>query len=261
MGTPDLCPACPSGFVNITSNGSSSRHAVQLTVRRRLRNGFTAGVQYTRARATDNAATFSSQSITPSSLLIAQDWRDLDAERAPSSFDRRHLVSAEVQYSTGAGLTGGTLTPGAVRSFLSDWTIAAQLEAGSGLPFTPIMFTAVGGTGFVGVRPRLTGVSPAPTTPGAYANAEAYAAPLPGAWGDAGRHSIRGPSLFSLNMTLSKVFQLPRQLRLEWRINATNVLNRVTFSAINTMVTSPQFGQPTHTNAMRRILTSLQFRF
>jgi hypothetical protein len=260
-GAVESCSGCPSGFVYVTSTGTSGRHAMELTVRRRLRNGFTAGVQYTLSKATDDAATFNNRSISPASLVIAQDWRDLGAERGPSSFDQRHRVSVEVQYATGMGLTGGSLARSLKGSLLRNWTIATQLDAGSGMPFTPVLFRVVGGTGFVGVRPRLTGVSAAPTSPGSYANADAYAEPLPGTWGDAGRHSIRGPSRFSLNLAISRSFQFPNRLRLEWRINATNVLNRVTFSAINTTVTSPQFGRPTRADAMRRITTSIRFGF
>ncbi|MEX2271197.1 MAG: carboxypeptidase-like regulatory domain-containing protein [Vicinamibacterales bacterium] len=253
--------AGPSGFVYVTSNGTSNRHAVQLSARRRLRNGFGAGVQYTLAKATDNAATFNSRSITPASLVIAQDWLNPNAERGPSSFDQRHVVAMQVQYSTAAGLTGGSLAESVTGSLFRGWTIELEMNAGSGLPFTPVTFEAIPGTGFVGVRPRLTGVSPEPAAPGSYANAEAFAAPFPGSWGDAGRNSIRGPAPFSMNMAISRSFQLPRQLRLDWRVNVTNVLNRVTFSTINTTVASPQFGMPTRANPMRRIHTSLLFGF
>jgi hypothetical protein len=163
--------------------------------------------------------------------------------------------------STGSSLTGGSLVDGPGASLLRGWTADLQLNAGSGMPFTPVTFAAVAGTGFVGVRPRLTGVSPEPAEAGSYANPDAYAAPLPGTWGNAGRHSIRGPSQFSLNMAVSKSFELPRRLRLEWRLNVTNLLNRVTFSAINTTVGSPQFGRPTRANAMRRIHTGFLFGF
>src|SRR5262245_35011018 len=48
-GFVDPCATCPSGFVYLLSNGTSSRHAGQLQLRRRLRNGLTATVQYTLA--------------------------------------------------------------------------------------------------------------------------------------------------------------------------------------------------------------------
>ena len=260
-GAVNPCPACPTGFIYVTSNGTSSRDAAQFTLRRRLHNGFTAGLQYTLAKATDDAATFNNSGIEPGSLAIAQDWLNLAAERAPSSSDQRHLVSIQFQYGTGRRLTGGMLEDSKMGRIFNGWTVDGQLNAGSGLPFTPVAFVAVNGTGVVGVRPRLTGESPAPTAAGAYANVAAYAAPLPGAWGDAGRNSIRGPSQFTLDMSVARTFLLPRRLRIDWRVNATNVLNHVTFSSINTVITSPQFGLPTRTNAMRRIQMSLVFGF
>lgn len=260
-GAENPCPACPSGFVYVTSTGSSLRNAGQFTVRRRLHHGLTATVQYTIAKSTDDAATFSNTSVTPSSLAVAQDWLDLPAERGPSAFDQRHLVSVQFQYTTGMGVAGGTLVEGVRGALFKDWTITSQLNAGSGLPLTPISFLTVAGTGFVGVRPRLSGVPPEAVADGSYANPDAYATPLPGIWGDAGRNSIRGPSQFSLDMSLSRVFRLGGNWNLEWRVAATNVLNRVTFATIDTVVTSPQFGLPTIANPMRRIQTSFRLRF
>ena len=48
---------------------------------------------------------------------------------------------------------------------------------------------------------------------------------------------------------------------MDWRIDATNILNRVTFSSVNALVGSPQFGLPNGTNQMRRVQTSLRMRF
>jgi uncharacterized protein (TIGR03435 family) len=260
-GTDNPCPACPSGFVFVSSNGSSLRNAGQFTVRRRLHNGLMASAQYTLATSTDDAATFSNTAVAPHSLSVAQDWLDLSAERGPSSFDQRHLVTLQFQYTSGVGVAGGTLVDGVWGTLFKDWTIGTQLTAGSGLPFTPVSFLAVAGTGFVGVRPRLTGVPLEPAPPGAYANPAAYTAPLPGAWGDAGRNSIRGPSQFALDASVSRVFRLRGRLNLEWRVAATNVLNHVTFATINTVVSSPQFGRPTLANPMRRLQATLRLRF
>ena len=234
---------------------------MQFLLRRRLHNGLTASVDYTLAKSTDDAATFSNGAISPASLAIAQNWLDLGAERGPSSFDQRHLVAAQFQYTTGVGITGGTLVDGVWGTLFKDWTITSQLNAGSGLPFTPVSFLGIAGTGVVGVRPRLTGVSIDPTAAGSYANPAAYAAPLVGSWGDAGRNSIRGPAQFSLDMSVARVFRMGGRFSLEWRLAATNVLNRVTFATIDTIVTSPQFGLPTLANPMRRIQTALRWRF
>ena len=126
---------------------------------------------------------------------------------------------------------------------------------------TPVSFSAVAGTGFVGVRPRLTGLPVQPVSDGSYVNPAAYAAPLSGTWGDAGRNSIRGPAQFSLDASVARVFRLRGRLNLEWRLASTNVLNRVTFATIDTIVSSPQFGHATLANPMRRLQALLRLRF
>ena len=255
------CPGCPSGFVYLTSDGRSDRNAGTFTIRRRLYAGFTATLQYTLAKANDDAATFSNTSVSPASLAVAQNWLDLGAEYGPSSFDQRHLVSVQAQYTTGVGVRGGTLIDGWLGKLYKDWTITAQIDSGSGLPLTPVVFSAVGGTGFVGIRPDLTGASISPVSAGSYANPAAFVAPAPGTWGNAGRNSIRGPQQFSMNMTFARVFRFPRRRSLEWRVSATNLLNRVTFASINTTVGSAQFGLPTVANPMRRLHANFVFRF
>ena len=147
-GTVNPCPTCPAGFVFLTSDGSSSRHAGQLQVRRRLRNGLTATVQYTLAKAEDNAASF--QGANLSGTVFAQDWLDLDAERGPSSFDQRHQVTASFQYTTGVGVAGGTLVDGWRGAMFKNWTLASQLTTGSGMPLTPYYLATTPGTGYTG---------------------------------------------------------------------------------------------------------------
>jgi trimeric autotransporter adhesin len=259
VGAVNPCPTCPSGFVYLTSNGTSQRNAGQVQLRRRLRNGFTAQGQYTLAKATDNATAFNGASLA--GFAIAQDWLDLDAERAPSSFDQRHQFTAQAQYTTGAGLTGGTLVDGVRGRLLKDWTFVGQLTVGSGLPLTPIYLVPVPGTGYTGsIRARLTGAS-TDAPEGAYLNPEAYAAPLAGEWGDAGRNSGRGPSQFSLNAAVGRTFRWGERFNIDWRIDAANVLNRQVYTAVNAIVGSPQFGRPSNINQPRKIQSSLRVRF
>ena len=100
VGAVNPCPSCPSGFVFLTANGQSNRQTGHLQLRRRRQNGFTATVQYALSKATDDAGAFTGASLAVSA--IAQDWQHLDAEWAPSNFDQRHLLTAQVQYTSGA---------------------------------------------------------------------------------------------------------------------------------------------------------------
>jgi hypothetical protein len=259
-GAVNPCPGCPTGFRFLTSGGHSIRNAGQVQLRRRLRNGLTASVQYTLASAKDNAAAFGGASLE--SGVLAQNWLDLDAEYARSAFDQRHQVVASFEYTTGAGVVGGTLLDGWKGRLLKDWTFTSQLTTGTGLPLTPIYFSPLGRSGIIGnTRPSLTGASIDDAPEGYYANRDAFAAPAPGDWGDAPRNSITGPAQFSLNAAVARTFRVGDRLNLDWRIDAFNVLNRVTYSTVNTLITSGQFGLPTRTNDMRRLRSTFRLRF
>ena len=260
VGAINPCPACPSGFVYLTSNGSSSRHAAQFEVRRRLRNGLTSTVQYTLSKATDDAGAFTGVNL--SGGAIAQDWLNLGAEEGPSNFDQRHLLTVQFQYTTGIGVAGGALLTGKTGTLVKGWTFTSQLSTGSGLPVTPVFLTSVPGTGVTGtIRPSLTGAPLNAVPSGAYANPDAFAAPAAGQWGNAGRNSITGPAQFGLNAGIARTFPLGERLNLDWRIDATNVLDRVTYSGISAIVGSPQFGLPNRANVMRRVQTTMRLRF
>jgi hypothetical protein len=259
-GLTNPCPTCPLGFVYLTSDGTSSRHAAQLQVRRRLSSGLTWTTQYTLAKAEDDATAFIGASL--SGNAIAQNWLDLDAEWGPSSFDQRHLVTAQVDYTTGVGVRGGGLLTGKKGALLKGWTISSQLTAGSGFPLSPIYMTSVPGTGVIGtIRADLTGAPVDAAPSGYYLNPAAYAVPSSGHWGTAGRNSVRGPAQFGLNAALTRSFPWGNRVNMDWRVDALNVLNSVTYSSINALVGTPQFGLPTTANTMRKLQTSLRVRF
>ncbi len=277
IGASNPCPTCTSGFAYLTSNGTSLRNAGQVQLRRRLRNGLMASVQYTLSKSTDNASAFvpsgnpleagatvnatAGGSSGLAGASIAQDWRDLEAERGRSVFDRRHQVAVQVQYTTGMGLTSGARGSGLRAALLNGWTMTADVSAMSGAPLTPSVVTPVGGAGVVGtVRASRTGLAlDAPS--GLYLNPLAYSAPIAGQWGNAGRNSVSGPSEFVVNAGVSRSFLWGERSTAEWRLDATNVLNQVNYAGVNSIVGNPQFGLPTRANTMRRIRASFRVRF
>ncbi len=258
-GATNPCPACPSGFIYLTSNGNSTRESGQFQLRRRLHNGLTASLQYTYSKSIDDSALGGrNQGV----YVIAQNWLDLSAERGLSTFDQRHLLNLQMQYSTGTGLGGGTLLSGWRSALFKQWTVTSQINAGTGLPLTPVYLAAVSGTGVTGsIRPDYTGAALYSAPSGLFLNPAAYAVPAPGQWGNAGRDSIAGPSQFSLNASLGRTFRMSDRYSLDLRVDSTNALNHVVYSSWNTTVTSAQFGLPTSANAMRSLQTTLRLRF
>jgi hypothetical protein len=189
--------------------------------------------------------------------VIAQNWLNLAAERGLSNFDQRHLATAQVQYTTGIGVAGGTLLRGWEGAAFKGWTFIANITAGSGLPLTPTYVAAVRNTGVTGsIRPDYTG-APVYAAPAArFLNPAAYAAAAAGLWGDAGRNSITGPSQFALNASMGRTFG-----DFDLRFDSTNALNHVTFPGWNTTVNGAQFGLPNAANAMRSVQATLRWRF
>jgi hypothetical protein len=260
IGAVNPCPSCPSGFIYMTSNGNSTREAGTLQLRRRLHSGFTATMQYTFSKSIDDAALGGRGQA--SAAVIAQDWLNLSNERSLSSFDQRHAVNLQVMYTSGMGIAGGTMVNGWRGALFKEWTIASQINAGSGFPLTPVYPLAVVGTGVTGpVRPDSTRVDVNAAPAGLYLNPAAYKAPAPGQWGNAGRNSITGPAQFSLNASLSRTFRMTDRINLDLRVDANNALNHVTFPSWNTTVGSAQFGLPTMANSMRSLQTTVRWRF
>lgn len=277
IGAVNPCPACPAGFVYRTSNGNSTRQSGELQVRRRLRGGLTATADYTWSKSLDDDAQVGAQghvetqaamsapsdTTTSSSAnpTIAQNWLDLRAERGLSTFDQRNLLTATVQYTTGMGLTE-TLLSGWRGTAFKEWTFLAKLTAGSGLPETPTFLTAVPGTGVTGpIRPDVTGARLYAGMDGRFLNANAYASPLSGQWGNARRNSIIGPYELNLDGALARTFRLKGTRSLDVRVDATNPLNHATFTTWNATVNSATFGLPAGTNPMRSLQLTGRLRF
>ena len=271
IGAANPCPACPSGFIYRTSNGNSTRQSAQVQLRRRLRAGLTASVQYTFSKSIDDDAILGGQGpVSPGattqssgSATIAQDWRNLRAERGPSSFDQRHLLNAQIQYTSGQGLGGGALMGGWRGRALKEWTIATQITAGSGLPETPIYFATAPGSGFTEtIRPNYTGANRySGSAPGQHFNPAAFTAPAPGSWGSAGRNSLIGPGQFTLNSSLSRTFRVSGRLNLDTRLDTSNLLNRAVFTSWDNIINNAEYGLPLAVNPMRTMQITARLRF
>jgi trimeric autotransporter adhesin len=296
IGAVSPCTDCPSGFVYQASGGDSTRESGQLQLRRRLRSGFTASLLYTYSKSIDDDASLggqghvlsSNQTAAPSggqsggqgggqgsggttatttqsastTPAIAQNWLNLHAERSLSSFDQRHLLNLQAQYTSGEGLGGGTLMSGWSGRLLKEWTAVTTAVFGTGLPETPVYLAAVPGTGYTGtIRPDATGAPITMSHAGQHLNPAAYTAPVSGAWGTAGRNSITGPNQFSLDTSVARTFRPTGRFYLDFKVAATNMLNHPVFTGWNTTVNSTQFGLPLQPNAMRSLQTSLRLRF
>ena len=269
IGATNPCPSCPLGFEYRTSGGDSTRESGEVQLRRRLRAGFTASIDYTFSKSIDDDAFLGGQGHTEAgspaeasaqsaarAVALAHDWLDLRAERSLSTFDQRHLLTVQAQY-----------TSGRARGWNPDGRLAGKAAEGVDPPHENRRaagcrklryLEAVPGAGFTGtIRPRLTG-SPVGASAGQiHLNAAAYTAPVAGQWGTAGRDSIPGPGQFSLDSSLERTFRPTTKFNLIARIDATNLLNHAV-QRMDHEHRQHAIGLSASVNAMRSLETTLR---
>ena len=260
--TLDLNNACPSNLIYETSGGNSELQMVSAQLQRRFRSGISGNAIYTFAKDIDDASVGGGGrgGGGGGGSVIAQNWLDLNAERANSSLVRRHSLSMNAQYSSGMGARGGALVKGFKGVLLKDWTMTSTITISSGPWLTPtIVSKTLGGSSITGpLRAEYTG---APVFLDGALNPAAFASPASGTFGNAGRDTITGPMTFGLNGSASRTFRLGERRNVDIRFDSRNALNHVNFGSYNTTVGGQQFGALQSPNAMRSFTANLRFRF
>ena len=254
---PDVQP-----FIWETSQGSSILHAGSVRLRKRMTNGISVGGTYTYSKSIDNAS-----SIGGGAQVIAQDDKNLQAERGLSSFDQRHKLTGDWMLELPWGEGRKWLTrPTIAQKVLGGWLLQSSFTVASGTPFTARVLgdasdVARGTNGTL--RADYNG-GPIQLTGGSlkhWFNTAAFTVPAAGTYGDSGRNTIIGPGNWLMSLVLSKNIPLKDQMGVEMRAEADNVLNHANYSGIDTTVNSPTFGQVTSVASMRKMILSVHYRF
>lgn len=247
------------GFTYDQSVGNSIFHALQLRLVRRFNRGISLSAFYQFAKSIDDSSTFGGAGNT-----VAQNWLDLAAERGLSSFDVRHELSANfIWTSPVAGPGSRFAADGKLGRLLKDWQLSGLLTAQTGNPLTARVLgnsQRLAQTGGIGSgRAEATGL-PIETGSGFF-NLDAFTAPPPGVYGDAGRNTIPGPGLVNLNLAFARSFNLAERRRLEFRLEANNVFNHVNYTNLYTVVNAVNYGLPSAAGPMRTLQAVVRFRF
>jgi hypothetical protein len=248
-------------FLWEASLGDSILHSGSVRLRRRMAKGMSVGATYTFAKSIDNAS-----SIGGGNTVVAQNDLDLAAERGLSSFDIRHRLTGDYVYEFPWGTGKRWLDHGGpLARIFGDWNWSGSFTIQSGTPWTARVLNDIadvnrGSNG--SLRANYNGGPiqlPNPTVL-EWFNIAAFSNPN-GHLGNAGRNTIIGPGQIDFDMALTKNFPIKEMKALELRIAATNVFNTPHFTAINTAVGTPTFGQVTSVGAMRQLQIFTRFRF
>ena len=234
-------------FLWESSGADSMMNSIAFRLRKRLTSGFAVGGTYTLAKATDDAS-----SIGGGGGTVAQNDKDLEAERGLSNFDQRHRFAGDFTVE--------------LPKWFHDWVVNGNVQFASGTPVTARVLAAAsdvarGVNGTLRADYNGTPIAIGDPTPAMFFNTSAFSIPAAGAFGTAGRNTIIGPgtSVFNLSLTRNLNFGTTRGLSIQ--IQANNLFNTVQFASVDTIVNSPTFGQVTGVRPMRRIQITTRFRF
>jgi len=234
----------PVSTINLLENTSQSWYdAGYVNVRRRASNNLSFLANYTFAKALENAPDFRSpmfEAATP------QNNDDLNAEKGPGC-DIRHRVAISAVYNTPT-LGQNRL----VRDLIRNWRGSVVYQIQSGFPLTISVFgdTANAGT-VVGENPIRANTTGKPVFGSGTRNSStwfspaAFSAPPAYTYGNAGRNTVYGPGLQTMDLALVRSFNLAEKARFETRAEFFNALNHTNFGTPNRFVNTSSFGSIT----------------
>ena len=231
----------PVSTVNWLENTAKSWYdAGYVNVRRRYSSGLSLLANYTFAKNLSDAPDFRSPMFE---AAVPQNNNDLEAEKGPAC-DIRHRFVVSAVYDV-RPLKRWSWSRAATRN----WQISTIYQAQTGFPFTISVFGDTANTGTVlgenPVRANYTGqpvFGPGTRTAQEWFDPRAFAAPAPYTFGNAGRNTVYGPGLQTLDLALGRSFAIREAARLSIRFEAFNGLNHVNLGTPNRFVNTAQFG-------------------
>ena len=222
---------CVDGLVingnPLSGCGRASYDALQIGLTRRFRSGLSGGLQYQYSR-NEGTTQGSNEAATASNTF------DYNTEFGTNPTDLPHSFNGSLVYAlpfTGA-LSGG-------------WRVGGILNARSGVPINVTIArpdtVSVGGVTVANIpggnsrgtqRPDLVaGVNPYLKDGVRWLNPAAFAAPMPGTFGNLPRNYLRGPNFWQLDLNVSKDVRFTSNQGLQFRLEMFNITNRLNYES------------------------------
>jgi hypothetical protein len=216
-----------------TTDGNSWYNGLALGVSKRFSRGLQLQGSYTFGRSRDEGSQAIGSADFSNSFQprYAYDARD---NYGRSDFDIRHNFVFNYSYE----LPFGQTLTGVTGALAAGWQVSGIVTLRSGVPFTPVL-----GFDRARARPRSGGAGQRPNwAPGfdrdnvilgghvRYFDPNAFTLPDAGFFGDVGRNALEGPGYASWDMAVFKNLRFNGKYRLQFRVEAFNVLNRANFA-------------------------------
>ena len=214
-------PYQPFGAITYYESGRDSiTHQAQLGFLRRFSDGLAFQFEYQFTRALGEQI----------HVLPPMDNRNTRLDRGNLDGIRKHFAAANYIYDLpfGQGKRFLSNASGAANKIVGGWQIAGILTMGGGLPYS-VTFTSTT-LGWPSSRADIVG-DPSLDDPSIdlWFNPAAFAVPGQFLYGNSARNLLWGPGFFNWDAAIFKNTQLTEKIRLEFRAESFNALNRANF--------------------------------
>lgn len=246
---------------------NSNYHSLQIKYEKRFSRGLSVVAHYTFSKLISDSDEAGSDVEWAAASGSVQNLFNLRQERSVSAFNRpqRLVVSFDYQLPVGRNRALGKSMNRILDGAIGGWELSSITSVQSG---APLQVTLADGNMWDGAtqRPNLVGD---PSTSGSvfsrlnnYFNAKAFTTPDEYVFGSAPRYlSYRGPSLFSIDSTLMKNFQIREKKSLQVRLEAYAVTNTPQWGNPNTSFGGSTFGQITSATGNRQLQVAAKFYY
>ncbi len=251
-GTPLANPALGPAWAWF-SVGASSYNALQADVNHRFTRGLSLRGTYTWSKALDDGDSLNPTTAGNAPGLVSNPF-NLRADWGLATYDVRHAAAITGTYELpfGHGRPFASRVHGFGSALISGWTTNSIVTLQSGFPFTPQLSYNPSNNGDTKnpVRPFVNPSFSGPViagNPQQWFNPAAFLAPAPnsGFYGNLGRNTLIGPGLATWDFSLLKDTAIRERLRLQFRAELFNLLNRANFNTPNLITFTPTGLSPT----------------
>ena len=251
-----------AAFNTIRWDGWATFNAVDLRYSHRLSRGLSFKSSYMWSKAIDDA---SDTGTTNAEYNLPQDPFAMPLEKGLSSFDHRQRFTIDAVYD----LPFGSDISRFAHSLIGGWRLSEILMAQTGSPFTINLSSSqtqnISPIGLVNgnnlERPNLIASPKGPETPSEWFNTAAFAVPLPGTYGTAGRNIVTSPGLFGLDVSLQKEQAIFESFKVQFRFDVYNAMNHPNFSLPGRIYGAANFGVITSAADPRELQFAVKLLF
>jgi hypothetical protein len=235
------------------ASGHSSYNALQIDLNHRLSRGLQLRAVYTFAKSLDDGSAWNSSvgANAPGFVMYPPNPR---IDWGLSTYDVRYsaVINGTYELPVGRGKTFFKNASGWCDKAVGGWTLGGIGTFQSGFPFTPQLGFNPSNDGDTRnpVRPSWNPAFRGPVIlggPNQYFNPAAFAVPANGTDGNVGRDTLIGPGTATVDFSVLKNTTITERVKLQFRAEFFNLLNRANFSTPNTVVFSAANSGPSPT--------------